>query len=102
MASGRLAAVNVSAGTNTLIYTYSGRASSFVTVNICNRNDYDIIVRLAHVDGVLIDLADEDYIEYDIIIRAGGVLERSEIGMVAGQSIIGYSDKGNTSFTIWG
>ena len=101
MTSGRLAAVDISAGTNTLIYTVEGSNSFDVTVNICNRNDEDVTVRLAFVDGVLADLDDADYIEYDIIIRAGGMLERSGIQMTPGQSIIGYSDSSNVSYQVW-
>lgn len=101
MTSGRLAAVDISAGTNTLIYTVEGSKSFAVTLNICNRNDSDVVVRLAFVDGVLADLDDADYIEYDIIVRAGGLLERSGIKMTPGQSIIGYSNKSNVSFQVW-
>lgn len=101
MTSGRLAAVNVDAGTNTLIYTIAGSKPFSVTVNMCNRNSSDVTVRLALVDGVLANLSDEDYIEYDVVIRAGGLVERSGIDMTPGQSLIGYSNKGNVSFQVW-
>ena len=101
MTSGRLAAVDISAGTNTLIYTVAGSKSFSVTVNISNRNDSDAVIRLAFVDGVLANLADADYIEYDVTVRAGGLIERSGIEMTPGQSIIGYSNKNNVSFQVW-
>jgi len=101
MTSGRLSAVDIKAGTETLIYTVEGSQPFEVTVNICNRNDSDVTVRLAFVDGVLADLVDADYIEYNITVRAGGMLERSGIKMTPNQSIIGYSDKSNVSFQVW-
>ena len=101
MTSGRLAAVNISAGTNTLIYTVPGSKAFSVTVNICNRNTTDAVIRLALVDGVLADLADEDYIEYNVVIKPGGLIVRDGIEMMNGQSLVGYSNKGNVSFTIW-
>lgn len=102
MSLGRLAAIDISAGTNTLIYTVPTKSVDFsLTLNICNRNNSDVVIRFAFVDGVLTDLADEDWIEYDITIRAGGILERSSIKMVPGQSIIGYSDTKNVNFTVW-
>ena len=101
MSSGRLAAVDINAGTNTLIYAVAGSMSFSVTVNISNRNDSDVVIRLAFVDGVLADLSDEDWIEYDIIVRAGGLIVRDGIEMVPRQSLIGYSDKSNVSFSVW-
>ena len=62
MTSGRLAAIDISAGSNTLIYTAS--KSFTATVNICNRNKTDACIRLAFVDGTEVtDLANEDWIE---------------------------------------
>jgi len=102
MTLGRLSAIDISAGTNTLIYTVPERSTNFsATVNICNRNDSDVVIRLALVDGVLADLVDADYIEYDIIVRAGGLIERSDIRMVEGQSLVGYSDNSNVTFQVW-
>ena len=102
MTLGRLVSTDISAGTNTLIYTVPERAISFsCTLNICNRNDSDILIRFAIVDGVLADLVDADWIEYNVTVRAGGLIERSELDMKRGQSIVGYSDKSNVNFSIW-
>jgi len=102
MTLGRLAAVDISAGTNTLIYTVPPASGEFkATVNICNRNKSDVEIRLAIVDGILADLANEDWIEYDVTLRAGGLIERSGLEMTPGQSVIGYSDKSNVSFQVW-
>jgi len=102
MTLGRLAAVDVTGGTNTLIYTIPEKSGQFTgTVNICNRNKFDVLIRLAFVDGDLADLVDADWVEYDVIVRAGGLIERSGFQMLPAQSLIGYSDKGNVSFQLW-
>jgi len=102
MTLGRLAAVDIGAGTNTLIYTVPERSGSFkATVNICNRNNSDAEIRLAIVDGGVADLAVADWIEYDIIIRSGGLMERTGLELTPEQSIVGYSDTSNVNFTVW-
>jgi len=102
MTLGRLASTDINAGINTLIYTVPERSVKFsCTLNICNRNDSDVLIRFAIVDGVLADLVDADWIEYNVLVRAGGLIERSELDMKRGQSIIGYSDKSNVSFAVW-
>ena len=102
MSLGRLNAVDITAGTDTLIYTVPERAGEFsATLNICNRNDSDVVIRFAIVDGILADLAVEDWTEYNITVRAGGLIERSELKMKPGQSIVGYSDSGNVNFAVW-
>lgn len=102
MPSGRLAAVDIEAGINTLIYQASGRQAFNVTVRICNRNSEDVKIRLALVNGDLNDLIDADYIEYDVMLRANGLIERSDISLAGRQSLIGYSDIGNVTFMVGG
>lgn len=101
MPSGRLAAIDISAGTNTLIYEAPGGRAIEVSVGICNRNSEDALIRLALLDGGLGTLAAEDYLEYDVVIRSGGVIERSDLKMAAYQSLVGYSDIANISFSVW-
>ena len=102
MSLGRLAAVDIDVGTNTLIYTVPIRSGEFsATLNICNRNDIDVVIRYALVDGDLSDLVNEDWTEYDVLIRAGGGIERSGLKITPGQSIIGYSNIGNVNFQVW-
>ena len=102
MPSGRLAAIDITAGVSTLIYSAPGGRAIKVTVSICNRGTKDALIRLALLDGDLDTLADEDYIEYDTILRVGGIIERSGLTMAQYQSFIGYSDADNVSFQIWG
>lgn len=102
MPSGRLAAIDTEARVNTLIYTAPGGRAMNVTVRICNRNTKDALVRLALLDGDLSTLSNEDYLEYDTILRANGVIERSVISMAQYQSLVGYSSIGNVSFQVGG
>ena len=63
MTLGRLAAVSLSAATNTLLYTVPPRSGIFQgTVNVANKNAVDVTIRLALVHGVLTDLGTADWI----------------------------------------
>jgi len=100
---GKIAAVNLSATTNTLIYTVPAGSSGIdATVNICNRNSGDVAIRLAIVDGLVASLTVADWIEYDTVIAAGGVIERSGLKIYVGQSVVAYSDTSNVSVQVWG
>lgn len=101
MTSGRLAAKDITAGTNTSIYTAPEQHPMNVTVAITNRNDEDVVIRLALLDGAIGTLDGSDYIEYDVTIRPYGLIERSGIQMTPAQSIVGYSDTSNVSFQVW-
>jgi len=104
MTVGRIAAVSPSATTNTLIYTVPARSAATpfdATVNICNRNSSNVVVRFAVVDGGVSELVAADWIEYDVTVRAGGGIEKENIKMTQGQSIIGYSDTSNVNFQVW-
>jgi hypothetical protein len=72
MPSGRLAAIDISAGVSTLIYQVPGGRAFEVSVGICNRNNEDAVIRLALLNSGLETLAAEDYIEYDVVIRPLG------------------------------
>lgn len=92
MASGILAALEIPAGVNTTIYTGPTGMARRVTVNICNRNDTDVTIRL-FAKGISL--------EYDTIIRAKGMLEKTGIALSGKQVLTGYSDSANVDFTVW-
>jgi hypothetical protein len=100
MPSGRLAAIEPDAGTNTLIYQAPGGRAFNVTVRICNRNNSDALIRLALVSGNT--LMDADYLEYDTILRANGLIERSTVSLAQSQSIFGYSNMTGVNFQVGG
>ncbi|GAG20099.1 unnamed protein product, partial [marine sediment metagenome] len=45
-------------------------------------------------------LDDADYLEYDVTIRANGLIIRSGIELAPTQSLVGYSDTSNVSFQV--
>lgn len=92
MPSGILAAVDMPAGVDTLLYTMPSGTARRVTVNICNKNSNDVLIRLTVVGANL---------EHDTIIRANGVLEKTEIALGGGQSLRGYSNSANVHFAVW-
>jgi hypothetical protein len=103
MATGRLGAKDLSATTNTEVYTVPDETvANRVIVSVCNRNASTINIRLAIIDGAIGDIANEDYIEYDTEILANGVLERGEIILQANQTIGAYSDTANVSVVVYG
>jgi len=102
MASGRLGAADLVSATNTLIYTVPATTLSVVNISVCNRNTTEIKVRIAHVDGAIGTLINEDYIEYDTVIQPNSVLERTGIVMKATHTIIAYSDTNNVSVQVHG
>ena len=101
MTSGRLAAVDITGGINTSLYTTPEAKPMEVTVNIANRNDEDVVIWLALLDGAIGTLVNADWIEYDVTIRANGLIERSGIQMSPNQSLVGYSDTNNVIFQVW-
>lgn len=102
--SGRLGAVDVTAGENTTLYAVPTgiRGSLEVVVNVCNRNESPIKYRLALMDGVVGTLSEEDYIEYDIEVAANGLVRSGGITMSVGDVLAVYANKSNVSFQAWG
>ena len=100
MPSGRIATVDMPAGVNTVIYTMPTGTIQVLTIGVCNRNNSDVKIRLAFTDGAT-EPAKADYLEYDTIIRANGVFERTGITLNGEQVLIGYSNIKNVSFAVW-
>lgn len=100
MSSGKLAAVDLSANTPTVIYSVPGNTVTSFTINMCNRNEENALIRLALTTGVT--LTDADYIEYDTTLLAKNVLERSGLILHAGQSVMAQSNKSSVNVVIVG
>jgi len=100
----RLGASTVVADTNTELggpeTGYTWVVSTIVAVN---RGATDQVFRIAHVDGDLADVANEDYIAYDYPIEANGVVPFSlGVCVDAGHTILVRSDSANVHFMMWG
>ena len=102
MASGRLGAADLTAAVNTTIYTVPASTVATVSINVCNRNNTSVTVRIAHLDGAIGTLGNEDYIEYDTTIPSNGILERTGIVMAATHTIMAYSPNSNVSVQVYG
>lgn len=100
MPTGRLGAAAVAATTNTTIYTVPAGKTAVATVSLCNTSATAITVRLAL--SVSSTPVDGEYIEYDVSIPAGGVLERGGIVLAATQNIVVRSSATGINATVWG
>ena len=89
MASGRLGTADLAATTNTSLYTVPATTFTVATVSICNRGSTSVTIRLA-VSTSTSPTGDEWY-EYDTVVPAKGVFERSGLVLDAAKKIIVYS-----------
>jgi hypothetical protein len=100
MATGILGTSNLSATTNTTVYTVPSGTFAVVTVSICNRSASTISVRLAASTTGSPGVA--DYLEYGTQILANGVLERSGIVLEAARNIVAYSSAVDVNVVVTG
>lgn len=89
--------------TNIALYTVPTSSSAiYNNISICNRNNSTVSIRLAHIDGALISIADADYILYDVTFLPN---EKKNIyipGMEADDTILIRSDTTDVTFRITG
>lgn len=95
MATGRLGTADVSATTNTTIYTCPADTFAVATVSICNRGATSATVRLALASSGTPSAA--EYLEYDTELVAKGVLERTGIVLDAGKNLVVYSNSASVT-----
>ncbi len=100
MATGRLGAADLSATTNTTIYTCPVSTFTVASVSICNRNATTVNVRLALATSSTPSAS--EYLEYDVQLLANGVIERTGIVLDAGKLLVAYSSAANVSVVAMG
>ena len=100
MASGLLGSANLSATTNTTLYTVPSAKTASLSVNFCNRNQTSVTVRLAV--GTNATPASADWVMYDVVIAGNGSLERSGIVLDASKLVVVYSSAANVSVQAYG
>ena len=101
MASGILGQVSLASTTNTTVYTVPGSTLSVVNINVLNRNPSGTAnVRVAISTQSV--PTDKDYIEYDTIVPARGILERTAIALDAGKNIVAYASTSTCSVNVYG
>ena len=100
MASGILGRSNLSAATNTTVYTVPASTFAVVSVSILNRSNNGVAIRLAVSDTSTPDAA--DWLEYDTTLDPKQVLERTGIVMQAGKVLVVYSSTANVNAVAFG
>lgn len=99
----RLGATTVVASTNTELIKTQPNEEAYVLVTACNRGSTERSVRLAHIDSTLIaDIANEDYLWYDLPIDPNGSLEKGGITMAPDQVLMVYADHADVNFMAHG
>jgi hypothetical protein len=100
MATGVLGTADLSAATNTTLYTCPADTFSVVSVNLCNRaaTTRDVRIAVAAADTP----TNAEYIEFDTEILANGVLERGGIVLGAGSKIVCYCNSTDMSAVVFG
>jgi|LakMenEpi03Aug12_release.lakeMendotaPanAssembly.Ray.scaffolds.fasta_scaffold03915_15 hypothetical protein len=83
---GRLGTADLSAATNTTLYTCPSATFTVCTVNVVNRGASAANIRIAICDTST--PGDDEYIEYDVSLAAKGVLERTGIVVDAGKLVV--------------
>jgi hypothetical protein len=100
MATGRLGVADLSAATNTTLYTVPTSTFSVVTVSVVNRGSTAATIRLAVSASAT--PADSEFIEYDTSLSAKGVLERTGIVMDAGKLLVVRSSATSVNAVVYG
>ena len=100
MATGILGQADLSASTNTTLYTVPADTFAVITVNVCNRSGTDKNIRVAVAAGGTPSNA--EYLEYDVTLLPNGVLERGGIVMNAGKNLVVYADATDVSVSVYG
>lgn len=90
--------------TNISLYTVPASTETIVSaINVCNRSAVTGTIRIAHVDGAIGAVADEDYIIYDETIEPSGHLSiQLGISMAATHTLLVRSDVVDINFIAWG
>jgi len=100
MPTGRLGVADLSAATNTTLYTVPTNTFSVVTVNMVNRGSTAANVRIAVAASAT--PADSEFIEFDVSLAAKGVLERTGIVMDAGKLLVVRSSAVSVNAVVYG
>lgn len=100
MATGLLGASDVSASTNTTLFTVaSGKTASF-SVCFCNRSALPVLVRLALCTSGTPGVS--EYVIYDAVVNGNGSLERTGLILNAGKLVVVYTSGPGISATAYG
>ncbi len=100
MATGVLGQAAPAATTNTTVYTVPAATVAVATVSISNTTVSPIAVRLAVASSGTPTTS--EFIEYDTVIAANGVLERSGIVMNASEAVVVFASAAGLAVSVYG
>lgn len=101
MATGRLGAVNLLAGADTLLYTVPAATFTVATVSIVNRNNTSVTVRIG-LSTSTTTIGAAEFIEYETELLPRGVLERTGLVIDATKTILVRSSAANVTAVAYG
>ena len=100
MATGRLGVQDLTANTDTTVYTVPVGTYAVADVSITNRNATAITLRLAMATTSTPN--PEEFIEYETVIIPNGVFERTGLVMQGGLNIVARANQGSVGVTVYG
>jgi hypothetical protein len=100
MATGRLGVQDLTADTDTTVYTVPVGTYAVANVSVTNRNQTSITLRLAMATTSTPN--PEEFIEYETVIIPNGVFERTGLVMQGGLNIVARANQANVGVTVYG
>lgn len=100
MTTGLLGTANLSAATNTTVCTLPAGNQAF-TVNICNRNTGNVVVRVAPLATTGTPALSEWFV-FDDTILANKTMQLSGVTSGSAKNVVVYSDTANVSVNVYG
>jgi hypothetical protein len=100
MATGTLGQAALAAATNTTVYTVPSATTATFSLSVTNPNASVAVIRVAiAASGTP---AQSEYIEYDVALGAGDVLERTGLVASGDKNIVAYSSQANVTVNVYG
>jgi len=100
MTTGLLGSADLSAATNTTICTLPAGSQSF-TVNVCNRNTSNVLIRIAPL-STLATPTNAEWFVYDTTLLANEVMQLSGLTSGSAKLVVVYSNTANVSVNVYG
>jgi len=100
MATGRLAAADLAAGTNTTVYATPAAIYTVASLNITNRGNQPTVINVAIADSDT--PTNGEYIEFETELLPKNILERTGIVLAATQKIVVRSSQAHISCVAFG
>ena len=100
MTTGLLGSADLAATTLTTICTLPAGSQSF-TVNVCNRNSTNVVIRIAPM-STLATPTNAEYFVYDSSLQANNVMQLSGLTSGSAKLVVVYSDTANVSVNVYG